>query len=129
MEIVEIDWLECKIFNPVTKEIIIDFGFFDLESKSLVAAWFSDNMDDPIINNITLEAAWQNFQNEFIKDEDGVTVYDFHIQGFLAEYDNTEWKVIRHNGSWLAHSPQGATVWYVVEKDIVVEEVDLSEFF
>jgi hypothetical protein len=128
MELTEIDWLECKIYNPTTEEIIIDFGFFDLKAQSLIAAWFSDNMEDPVINNQAFEAAWQDFQNEFVKDEDGIQVYDFHLEGFLIGYDKPDWKVIRHNGSWLAHSPEGANVWYVVKKDVIAEEVDMSEF-
>jgi hypothetical protein len=128
MEIVEIDWLECKIFNPVTKEIIIDFCFFDLKAKSLIAAWFSDNIEDPVINNKTIEGAWMDFYNDFKKGNEDIPLFDFLFEGFLEKYDNPDWKVIRHNGSWLAHSPQGATVWYVVEKDIVLEEVDLTEF-
>ena len=129
MNIVEVDWIELKLHNPQTNEIIIDLVYFDLFSKSLIGAWFSDNLDDPYINNKSFENDWIDFQNKYVKDAEGIKVYDFHLESFLREYNNPDWKVIRHSNSWLAHSLEGATVWYVVEKDIVAEEVDLSEFF
>jgi hypothetical protein len=128
MKITETDWLECKIHNPVTREIIIDFLYFNLQAKSLVAVWFSDRIDDPDINDKTLETEWKKYHDEFARHSEGTPIFDFLLEGFLADYENPEWKAIRHNGSWLAHGPEGANVWYVVEKDVVVEEVDLSSF-
>lgn len=124
MEIYSLDYSNFKMFNQGTGEVIVDEECDD-NAKSLIAYWLDDSVDNPIINNNTLKSAWEAFTERYKVDNDESPYWEDMIQ-FLEEYDTTEWIGYEITSSGIACGPVSYTVVYVVEKDVIVEELNVE---
>jgi len=128
MKITDYGFLDLKIWNPVTNEIILDDIFPKEDAASLKGIWYLDCFEEPDIKDMELrEGEWELFLKHFNKEETGRMWPYFAIEQFLLEYDDPDLQVIRHSSSIVSHGIGGTVVWYVVDKDVVVEKKDWSD--
>lgn len=113
------------MFNPVTNEVILDGIFPKEDASSLKGIWYLDRYEEPDVKDMELrEREWELFLVHFNKEETGRMWPFFAIEQFLLEYDDPDLQVIRHSSSMVSHCMGGTIVWYVVDKDVVIEKKD-----
>lgn len=125
MIIYNLDYSEYKIFNPVTNEVIVDEECND-DAISLIASWLDGYMSEPVINDAKLQEAWEAFVERH-EEDNGESPYWEHLYKFLEEYENPEWIGYEITSYGIACGPISSTMLYVVDKDVVVEELDSDE--
>lgn len=125
MEIYRLDSSNYKIFNQSSSETIVDEECDD-NAKSLIAYWLDDSIESPIIKNETLKTGWEAFVIKF-KQDDGNFLYWEDLITFLEEYNSPEWIGYEITSYGIACGPVSYTVVYVVDKDVIVEELDEDE--
>lgn len=122
MIINNLDYSEYRIYNPRTGEVIVDEECND-DAKSLIGYWLDGFIDKPVINDRKLLAAWEDFIVRH-KEDNCESPYWEHLYKFLEDYDNPEWVCYEITSCGLACGPICSTVVYIVDKDVIVEEVD-----
>lgn len=119
MEIYRLDSSNYKMLNPTSGEVIVDEECAD-NATSLIAYWFDDSIDNPVINNETLKTAWDAFVGN---QDDGNFLYWEDLIEFLETYDSPGWIGYEITSSGIACGPVSYTVVYIVEKDVIVEDL------
>ena len=125
MEISYMCYSQFKIYNPLTDEIIVDEECDD-NAKSLIAYWLDDSIFEPIINNETLKAAWEAFAERHEEDNGESPCWEDLIK-FLEEYSSAEWTGYEITSYGMACGPVTSTVVFIVDRDVIVEELDGEE--
>lgn len=121
MKITDHGFIDIRMFNPLTNEVILDDILPHQDAKSLKGIWYLDLYEEPYIRDMELrEREWELFLKDFNKEETGRMWPFFAIEQFLLEYDDPDLQVIRHSSSMASHGIGGTVVWYVVDKDVVV---------
>ena len=111
------------MYNPSTSEVIVDEECND-DAKSLIGYWLGGFLDEPHINNETLKLAWEAFVGKSNIDI-AHSLYSWDALGkFLEEYDNPEWIGYEITSSGIACGPISFTEVFIVDKDVIVEELD-----
>jgi hypothetical protein len=126
MEIYSIDYSDYKMFNPITGEVIVEEECND-DAKSLKGYWMGGFLNEPIINDKALKTAWEAFVENFNKDNHGTPFCWNALDKFLRVFDNPSWKAYEITSSGIACGPIGYTVVYVVDEDVIVEELGEEE--
>ena len=112
-----------RMFDPVTNEVILDDILPNESAKSLKGIWYLDLYEEPHVRDMELrEKECEIFLSDFNKEGTGNAWPFFAIEQFLLEYDDPDLQVIRHSSSMVSHGMGGTVVWYVVDKDVVVEQ-------
>ena len=122
MKIVELDYSDYKMYNPVNDDVIIDEELNE-ESESMIAYWVDEVLLEPFIKDPVLKESWDAFLAKVEEETDGDTPDWEEVQKFLEEYDAPNWIVNAITSSGIACGPISNTVWHVVDKDIVVTEM------
>jgi hypothetical protein len=112
--------------NPTTCELIVEEECND-DAKSLIGYWLGGFLDEPHFNNETLKAAWEAFVENFYRDNSGTPFCWDALDKFLEEYDNPAWIGYEITSSGIACGPISFTEVFIVENDVVVEELDDDE--
>lgn len=126
MKIYSLNYSNYKMSNSLTGEVIIDEECND-DAKSLKGYWIDDFLNEPIINDDKLKAAWESFVENFNKDNHGTPFCWDDLDKFLEVFDNPSWIGYEINSSGMACGPIGYTVVYIVDKDVIVEELGDEE--
>lgn len=127
MKITDYGYMDIRMFNPVTNEVIIDDMFPNEDAVSLKGIWYLDCYEEPDVRDMELrEREWEIFLSDFNKEGAGNAWPFFAIEQFLLEYDDPDLQVIRHSSSVVSHGMGGTVAWYVVDKDVIVEREDWS---
>ena len=112
---------DYKIYNPITKEVIVEEEANE-DSESIIALWFDEAIDEPLIKDESFKEAWETYSNRYKdKDEDYAPDFD-DILKFLKKYKNPLWKVFVVTTSGFACGPVSNTVILVVDKDVIFED-------
>jgi hypothetical protein len=126
MEIIEFTSAFYKMYNPVAGDTIVDEECDD-DAESLIGYWIDEVFEEPIMNNQVFLTAWEEYSVKY-RDEHDDESPDYDALGvFLREYENPAWKVIEITSYGMACGPVSHTVWMVVDKDTVVEDVEFVE--
>jgi hypothetical protein len=125
MKIIDLDYTEYKMHNPVTGEIIVDMECNEV-ARSMKAYWVDMAFNEPHFNDAELQAAWESFTSDYEKNNYGVRPDYEALEVFLQDHDNPQWIVFRIESSGMSNGTVSSTAWYVVEKEVIVEEVDLK---
>jgi hypothetical protein len=125
MEIYSFNYSNFKMLNSTTGEIIVEEECHD-DAKSLKGYWIGDFLNEPIINDESLKTAWEAFVENFNKDNRGSIRWD-DLDKFLEVFDNPSLIGYEITSSGLACGPIGYTVVYIVDKDVIVEELGEEE--
>jgi len=128
MKITDYAYLDMRMFNPVTNEVILDDILPREDAISLKGIWYLDFYEEPVVREMELgEKEWELFLMDFNKEDTGRMWPFFAIEQFLMDYDDPDLQVIRHSSSIASHGMGGTVVWYVVDKDVVVEGETLND--
>jgi hypothetical protein len=122
MIIYNLNYSEYKIFNPTTGEVIVHHDCDD-DASSLIAYWINGIIDEPLIKNEELNKAWETYVDKYKKDNDIYPGYE-ELYKFLEGYDNPEWLGFEITSNGIACGPVSFTVVYIVDKDVIVEELN-----
>jgi len=117
MEIIYLEFLDYKMYNAKTGEVIMDESCDDT-SESLKGLWVDTVFDVPIIKDEKLLEKWNQFLEIF--DNGDYDFEDFTI--FLDEYDDDD-LIVYEICNGIAYGSDSSTAWFVVDKDVVVEEI------
>jgi hypothetical protein len=126
MKIYRLDYSNYKMLNLTTGEVIVEEECND-DAKSLKGYWIGDFLNEPIINDDKLKTAWETFVENFNKDNRGTPFCWDALDKFLEVYDNPSWIGYEITSSGMACGPIGYTVVYIVDKDVIVEELGDEE--
>jgi hypothetical protein len=126
MKIYRLDYSNYKMLNPTTGEVIVEEECND-DAKSLKGYWIGDFLNEPIINDKALKTAWETFVENFNKDNCGTPFCWDALDKFLEVYDNPSWIGYEITSSGMACGPISYTVVYIVDKDVIVEELGDEE--
>jgi len=121
MKFINLDYSEYRMYNPVKNEVIIEEDCDD-DAESLIAYWFSEVFDEPLIKDDLLRSSWEEFSAKYEAENDDTPGYE-ELEKFLSEYDAAEWIVYIICSSGIACGPISNTGWFVVDKDTLVEEI------
>ena len=114
-----------RMYCPSTDEIIFapDYEEINDNAEAFIAMWPAEFMEEPTINNESLEAAWNKFYKEDLNEklEEGDYIWD-DFRDFLRNYDNTEWKAYECDFHGMACGPTTTTLVFVVKADTIIEE-------
>ncbi|MBN1131835.1 MAG: hypothetical protein JXR52_07160 [Bacteroidales bacterium] len=122
MEIKRIYSNNFRLYNPVTKEIIIDDGCND-DAKSLVGYWHTAFFEEPVLNGDALKSAWEEWVSRIEEEEESKVGFD-DLDKFLEAYDHPGWKAYVIESSGIACGPVYDTLWMVVDKDVIFEDTE-----
>lgn len=114
-----------KMYCPSTDEVIFSPEQLEINeaAEAFVAYWHGEVLNDPLITDPELNKAWEEFrEGEWQKFLDNLDLWE-GIEKFLTEYKNPEWIVYECTFHGMACGPVSSTVYYVVKKDTVIEEV------
>ena len=111
-----------RMYCPSTDEVIFapDYEEINENADAFIASWNASMLGESIITDKTLEAAWDKFYIEVLKDKRGYIWDDF--RNFLKAYDNPEWIVYECDFYGMACGPTCDTLVFVVKADTVIEE-------
>lgn len=109
------------MFNPITGEVIVEEECHD-DAKSLKGYWICDLLDEPVINDDKLRTAWEDFVENFYKDNHGTPFSWETLNKFLQEIDNPLWIAYEITSTGIACGPTDYTVVFIVDKDVIVEK-------
>lgn len=111
-----------QMYNPKTGEIIVGEECDD-DAKSLKGYWLGGFLDEPHFNDETLRTAWEDYFEKLGNDNsDSINTWDV-LDGFLEEFDNPEWKAYEITSYGIACGPVSSTVIYIVDENVIVEEL------
>jgi len=110
-----------KMFNSKTKEIIIEWECDD-NAESLIAYWIGELFDEPVIKDETLRVAWEEYVATFERENDCSPGFE-ELESFIEGYDTSSWVAYEITSDGMACGPVSFTALYVVDKDVVVEEM------
>jgi len=117
----EIDRMYC----PSTDEVIFAPGYESIneDAKAFIAQWNAEILEEPTINDESLETAWEKFYNEDLAEklEAGEYIWD-DFRNFLRNYENPEWIVYECDFYGMACGPTTTTLVFVVKADTIIEE-------
>jgi hypothetical protein len=122
MKIYSYDYSNYKMINPTTGEVIVEVECND-NALSLKGYWLGDFLNEPIIIDDKLKTAWEAFVDNFNKDNLGTPFCWDDLDKFLEVFDNPLWIGYEITSSGIACGPIGYTVVYIVDKDVIVEEL------
>jgi hypothetical protein len=126
MEYTEFDSSNYKLYNPVIGDTIVDEWCND-DSESLIAYWIDEVFSEPIMNNPVFRKAWEDFSEKYCEENEDDDP-DYEVLGeFLRDYENPQWKVYEITSCGMACGPVSTTVWMVVDKDTIIEDVEDEE--
>ena len=126
MKIYSCNYSDYRMLNPTTGEVIVDEECND-DAKSLKGYWIGDFLNEPIINDDKLKTAWEAFVDNFNKDNLGTPFCWDDLDKFLEVFDNPSWIGYEITSIGMACGPIGYTVVYIVDKDVIVEELGEEE--
>jgi hypothetical protein len=126
MKIFCLNYSDYRIYNTTTGEVIVDEDCND-DAVSLKGYWIGDFLNEPIINDDKLRTAWKTFIENFNKDNPGTQVCWDDLDEFLEVIDNPSWIIYEITGIGMACGPIGYTVVYIVDKEVIVEELGEAE--
>ncbi|HOO99256.1 MAG TPA: hypothetical protein PLV06_06075 [Bacteroidales bacterium] len=127
MEILNYDFSEYKIYNPVRGDVIVDPECDD-DAPSLHAYWFTEMITEPMIKDPGLSEAWESFIKKAEEEDENFMLWSDDLVKFLEGYDNPAWKVLEVTSSGIACGPVSSTIWFVVDKETEIEEVEGEEY-
>jgi hypothetical protein len=110
------------MFNTITNEIIIE-GECDDDAESLIAYWLGDLFEEPLIKDETFKAEWEAYVTEYEKENNCQPGFA-ELESFIERYDSTSWIAYEITSYGMACGPVTSTVLLVVNKDVIVEEVE-----
>ncbi|HUX59440.1 MAG TPA: hypothetical protein VMV77_20880 [Bacteroidales bacterium] len=122
MKLIELDYSDYKMYNPVKDETIVDEELFE-DSESLIAYWVDEVLLEPFIKDPALKESWDDFIAKVEEETDGDTPDWEEAQKFLEEYNAPNWIVYAITSSGIACGPVSSAVWHVVDKDTLVTEI------
>jgi hypothetical protein len=108
MKIIELNLKHENFYCPVSGMCLQDetMGYAD-EAPSVVGFWIGEVVEEPVIKNAKLEAAWEVFhRNDRLS---------FQLTTFLSKYQNDDWVVFELTTSGIACGPLSSTIWYVID--------------
>ena len=120
----ELELDHYNFFCPVTGVQILGESHCDESVRSLKAHWVNEAMDEPVIRDPGLEAAWAQFLEEFEQDEDGGFLMCDDLKKFLTNYVAPNWSVFEITTSGMSCGPTSSTVWLVIDLNVDVDEED-----
>jgi hypothetical protein len=126
MEIYSFDYSNYKMSNLHTGEVIVEEECND-DAKSLKGYWIGGFLNEPIINDKALKTAWEAFVENFNKDNLGTPFCWDALDKFLEGFNNPSWIGYEITSSGIACGPIDYTVVYIVDKDVIVEELGEEE--
>lgn len=89
----------------------------------LIACWVDMVVEEPEINNESFKADWETFAAKYEEENKGLSDFDI-LDKFFEEYDSFDWVVYEISNGGISCGPGSGTAWFVVDKDIIVEELD-----
>jgi hypothetical protein len=122
MKICSFNYSNFKMFNPITGEVIVEEECRN-DAKSLKGYWLCDLLDEPVINEDKLRTAWEDFMENYIKDNQGIPFSWDAVEKFLENLDNPLWIAYEVTSTGIACGPVSFTDVFIVDKDVIVEEL------
>jgi len=119
-----------RMYCPSTDEVIFAPYYDEIndDAKAFVAFWHGEVLDEPLIRDPKLEAAWEAIYQEWDAQEDPELGIWELVEKFLSDYENPDWIVYECTFYGMACGPVQTTVYYVVKADTIIEEdPDLDE--
>jgi hypothetical protein len=113
-----------RMYCPSTDEVIFAPGYEEIneDAKAFIACWNGSYMDEPIIKDKSLSAAWNVFYKEvFNVDRYSENNWD-EFRNFLTRYNNPKWVVYECDFYGMACGPTYDTLVFVVKADTVIED-------
>jgi hypothetical protein len=123
----ELELDHYNFFCPVTGVQILGESHCDESAPSLKAYWVDEVMDEPVIKDPGLEAAWAQLLEKFEEDEDGDFLMGDDLKKFLTNYVAPNWSVFEITTSGMSCGPTSSTVWLVIDLNTELEEEESSE--
>ena len=123
MEINRYAFESYKMYDSKTNDIIASTLDQDIneDADSLIAYWA--NLEEPIIKDEDLLEDWGKIVSKYMKENyEESPDYDDLIN-YLQNYNNPNWIVIE-NSTGLAFAPGSDTIIFVVDKDVVINEIE-----
>lgn len=119
-----------RMYCPSTDEVIFAPYYDEINenAQAFVAYWHGEVLNEPLIRDPKLEAAWEAMYQEWdAQEEPEMDMWEL-VDKFLAEYGNPDWIVYECTFYGMACGPVQTTVYYVVKSDTIIEEdPDLEE--
>lgn len=115
MQIIDLDLSHWNFYCPVTGQKIFGDGEEPNFPPSLKGLWIGEIPDTPEIKDPTLQAAWDNFIENF-DDESFLEPED--INDFLKKYNAPKWVAF-----YICSGPSfiNQSAWYIIDMDTEVE--------
>lgn len=111
MQIIDLNLSHWNFHCPVTGQKIQSDGEDTQFPPSLKGLWIGEIADNPEIKDPTLQAAWDNFIENF-NDESFLEPED--INGFLANYTAPNWLAFYICSGTAAFND---SAWYIIDMD------------
>jgi hypothetical protein len=108
------------LYCPSTDEVILgnETENVNYQAKAFIAGWFSEESPRPLIKDMSIRIAWEEFLRLSFKKE---PLTDEMVSKFLTKYNDPE-LVVYTNSAEASHAGyERAPVWYVVPWDTVIE--------
>ena len=111
-----------ELYNPITKKYVMNEKVYE-KSDDFIGYWIDEVFREPYFKNTVLQTAWEEFESDY------VTETEYHmeledVEKFLQGYENDNWIVYEITTYGMACGPTSNTVWFVVNKEIIYNEIE-----
>ena len=124
----KIDFLELsnyKMYNSVTGDVIVDESCEE-GAASLIAYWVDECFNEPMIKDEVLKATWESFVEKFEMEQEDSPFME-ELDQFILDHDSASWIAYEITTCGLAFGPASNTVLFIVDKNVIVEELEEEE--
>ncbi len=118
MQLLELELDHLNLYCPSTGEYILleDEGVNEA-SLSLKGYWIDEIMGEPFIKDADLQNAWDNFIENYEKQNDDFPDYT-EIEAFLVNYPEPNWVIYKITTHGMACGPIWSTVWTLIDMNV-----------
>ena len=111
-----------ELYNPTTDEYVVN-EMIDETAKDFIGYWIDEVFREPCFNNSVLQKEWYGFEADYVTPtEDHMELED--VEKFLQGYENEDWIVYEIITHGMACGPTTNTVWFVVNKEVIYNEIE-----